>query len=95
MTRGEIWWTDVVVPLATNLALAEAPGNMVLEEQETGLSRDSVLVTSQIAAVDRRRLVDRVSKLDNRLFGEVEEGLRIVLGMTSLNQRTIHPKHLR
>jgi len=73
--------TIVIVPFTTNLALAEAPGNVFLKSIDTGLSKDSVLVVSQITAIDRKRLFERVSKADRRFFGEIEEGIRIVLGM--------------
>jgi hypothetical protein len=44
----------VIIPFITNLALAEAPGNVFFENIDTGLSKNSVLVISQIAAIDRR-----------------------------------------
>lgn len=74
--------TVVILPFTTNLALAEAPGNVFLEAIETGLSKDSVIVSSQITAIDRRRLIERISSVDRKYFGEIEEGIAIVLGMT-------------
>ena len=73
--------TIVIVPFTTNLALAEAPGNEFFESIESGLSKDSVLVISQIAAIDRRRLFEKISETEKRHFGEIEEGMRIVLGI--------------
>ena len=73
--------TVVIVPFSTNIVLAEAPGNTYLEERETGLSKDSVLVNSQITTIDRRRLIEKISRIDKRLFGDIDEGIRIVLGM--------------
>lgn len=73
--------TIVIVPFSTNLALAEAPGNVHLEVKDTGLSKDSVIVSSLITVIDRRRLIEKISKIDRRLFGEIEEGINIVLGM--------------
>jgi mRNA interferase MazF len=73
--------TVVIVPFTTNLALAEAPGNVFFEADDTGLSKDSVIVSSQLTAIDRRRLLERISKVDKKYFGEIEEGIAIVLGM--------------
>jgi len=73
--------TVVIVPFSTNQTLAEAPGNVYLEASDTGLSKDSVLVNSQITAIDRRRLLEKISSIEKRFFGEVEEGINIVLGM--------------
>jgi mRNA interferase MazF len=52
--------TVVVVPLTTNLELEEAPGNVFLETNESGLAKDSVVVVSQISAFDRKRLIEKV-----------------------------------
>jgi mRNA interferase MazF len=77
--------TVVVLPFSTNLGLADAPGNVFLEKKATGLTKDSVLVTSQIAAVDRQRLIEKIFAIDQRIFNEIEDGLRLVLGMRKTN----------
>ncbi len=41
--------TVIIIPLTTNLALAEAPGNVFAGQEETGLTKDSVLVVSQLS----------------------------------------------
>jgi len=73
--------TIVIIPFTTNLELAQAPGNVFFESIETGLSKDSVLVVSQITAIDRKRVFEKISRTDKKFFGEIEEGIRIVLGM--------------
>jgi mRNA interferase MazF len=73
--------TIVIVPFSTNLLLAEAPGNVLFKKEETGLPKDSVLVTSQLYSVDRERLSEKISKIEQRRFGEVEAGLMTVLGL--------------
>ena len=70
-----------MVPLTTNLALAEAPGNVLLGKKESGLSRDSVIVVSQVGAIDRRRLVEGVARLRKGTITKVESGIRLVLGL--------------
>ncbi|MDF1568835.1 MAG: type II toxin-antitoxin system PemK/MazF family toxin [Spirochaetaceae bacterium] len=74
-------WTVVVVPFSTNLLLADAPGNVLLAKDAGGLSKDSVLVTSQINTIDRARLIKKISKIEKRLFRELEEGMMTVLGI--------------
>lgn len=73
--------TIIVVPFSTNVILSGAPGNVFLKKDETGLSKDSVLVCSLIALVDRSRFVEKISKIDRRILGQVEEGIRILLGI--------------
>ena len=50
--------TAVCIPLTTNLRLANAPGNVLLKAQTTGLKRDSVANVSQIVTLDRQLLED-------------------------------------
>ena len=73
--------TIVVLPLSTNLLLAQAPGNVFFKKGKTGLPKDSVLVTSHIHSIDRARLSDRIGKIAESAFEEVEEGLLLVLGI--------------
>ena len=53
--------TTVVIPITTNLRLAEFPGNVLLSKQDSKLSKDSVAVTPQITVIDSIRLVEHVS----------------------------------
>jgi mRNA interferase MazF len=73
-------WTVVVVPLTTNLRWADAPGNVLLSSERTGLPRDSVANVSQIVAVDRSILGERVGRLTEPDLGLVLSGIDIVLG---------------
>lgn len=73
--------TVVVLPLTSNLRLASAPGNVRCGKRETGLSKPSVINVSQIAAVDRRRLREKIGSLPAHLLTRAEEGVRLVLGL--------------
>ena len=72
--------TVVVVPLTSNLRWAAAPGNVVLEARQTGLPRDSVANVSQIVAVDRHVLTERVGHLSDAAVQLVLAGIDVVLG---------------
>ena len=71
--------TTVVVPLTGNLRWADAPGNVLLSAQVTGLEKDSVANVSQIATIDKQTLVERVSKLPQGKLNLVYSGIDIVL----------------
>lgn len=73
--------TVVVVPLSTNTALAQAPGNVLCRPRETGLKRASVANVSQLTVIDRSRLVDRAGVLSLRLLTQVEDGVRVLLAL--------------
>jgi mRNA interferase MazF len=73
--------TVVVASLTTNLALAAAPGNVTCRPRGTGLRQPSVINVSQLSTLDRKFLLERIGALPARTMGEVEEGLRLVLGL--------------
>ena len=73
--------TVVAVAFTSNLRLADAPGNVLCQRQDTGLSNDWVANVSQLAALDKRWLTSRVFKLSPHLLREVEDGLRLLLGL--------------
>lgn len=72
--------TAAVVPLASNLRLAAAPGNVLLDASRTGLPKDSVANVSQILSIDRSLLSERVGRLTARDLQLVLTGIDLVLG---------------
>lgn len=72
--------TAVVVPLTSNLRLAAAPGNVLLEASRTGLPKDSVANVSQILSIDRGLLEDRTGRLSKSELDLVLAGIDLVLG---------------
>lgn len=72
--------TVVCVPLTTNLTWAESPGNVLLTAQGTNLAKNSVANPSQVIAIDKSLLVERVSKLSRVKLDLILAGLDIVLG---------------
>ena len=73
--------TVVVAVVTSNLALAEAPGNVRLAKSDAGLPRASTVNVSQILTIDRALLTLRVKSLPERVMHRVDEGLRLVLGL--------------
>lgn len=72
--------TVVCVPLTSNLKWADAPGNVLLKANVTGLSRDSVANVSLVVALDRDQLAERVGKLPPRHLAAVINGMDAILG---------------
>jgi mRNA interferase MazF len=71
--------TVVCIPLTTNLRLADAPGNIALDSDVTGLPKDSVANVSQPTTLDRASLTERVGKLPDSKLDLVLYGLDVVL----------------
>jgi len=73
--------TVIVVVITSNLRLAQAPGNVLLPRQNTGLPQESVANVSQVITVDKRFLTERIGKLPQDLLERVESGLHLVLAL--------------
>ncbi|TGK59180.1 type II toxin-antitoxin system PemK/MazF family toxin [Leptospira wolffii] len=73
--------TVIVVSITSNLNLAEAPGNVLLSKKDSNLSKESVVNVSQIVTLDRERFLDKVGKLKSSKMADVEEGLKLVIGL--------------
>lgn len=56
------------------------PGNVLLEAATTGLPKDSVANVSQIVALDRDVLTERVGRLPDRTLELVLSGIDVVPG---------------
>ncbi len=72
--------TVVCAALTSNQRWADAPGNVHLSAEETGLARDSVVNVSQIVTLDRTDLAERVGALSEARLRLVLAGVDIVLG---------------
>ncbi len=71
--------TTIAVALTSNLALVDAPGNVLLPKRASGLPKDSIANVSQVVTVDRDVLTERTGKLSAELMAAVNTGLRLVL----------------
>lgn len=70
----------VCVPLTSNVIWGEAPGNTLLPTKTTGLSKNSVANVSQIVALDRSLLTERVGRLTPKQLAQIFHGIDVVLG---------------
>lgn len=68
--------TVIVCALTSNLHRATEPGNVRLDPGEGGLPRQSVVVVSQIASVDKARLGERIGALSEARVEQILAGLR-------------------
>ena len=73
--------TILVAAITGNVALANAPGNVLLPRRFSGLRDESVVNVSQLLAVDRSYLVDHVGRIPLRVQALVDDGLRMILAL--------------
>lgn len=68
--------TVVVCALTSNLHRATEPGNVLLDVGEGNLPKQSVVVVSQIASVEKARLGERIGSLSDARVEQILAGLR-------------------
>ncbi len=73
--------TAIVAVITSNLALADAPGNIRTAKAESGLSKPSVINVSQILTIDKSLLTERVRSLPVATMLRVDNGLRLALAL--------------
>ena len=73
--------TVIAIAITSNLQRAAAPGNVSLPEAASGLDRESVVNVSQIVTVDKSFLNEKAGRLPAAKLRQVEEGVRLVLGL--------------
>ena len=73
--------TVLAIVLTSNLRLVDAPRNVLIPAKAAGLPKDSVANVSQIVTLDRDYLTEPAGKVRGPLLKNVENGLRLVLGL--------------
>jgi len=68
--------TVVVCALTSDLNRASAPGNVLLEPGEGNLSKQSVIVVSQVSSLCKTRLGTRIGELSSERIEQVLAGMR-------------------
>lgn len=73
--------TIVAVVITSNMRLSNAPGNVILPTEVTGLSQQSIANVSQVITIDKKFLNQKIGKVDLLLMQQIDEGLKIVLDL--------------
>lgn len=73
--------TVIVAVVTSNLALAEAPGNVRITKTDSGLPRASVVNVSQLITLDRAILASRIRALPGAVMDKVDSGLKLALAL--------------
>ncbi len=71
--------TVVVCALSSNVQRAGVPGNVLLEQGEASLPKQSVVMVSQIFTVDKSQLDEYIGTLSLKRIRQILEGVRLVI----------------
>lgn len=70
--------TVVVCALTSNLKRAKAPGNVLLEVGEANLTRQSVVVVSQVSTVEKSQLGEYIGSLSKARVDQILAGMQFL-----------------
>ena len=73
--------TVLGVVLSSNPKLLDAPGNVLLPREPTGLPKEAVANVTQILTLDEDYLTERTGRVSTRLMAHVDAGLKLVLDL--------------
>jgi mRNA interferase MazF len=71
--------TTVVALLTSNTRLSLIPGNVPIKKGVANLPKASVVVVSQVATVDKERLLDKIGTLESAALEQVLNGCQMVI----------------
>jgi mRNA interferase MazF len=70
--------TVVVCALTSNIKRAQAPGNVLLEQGEGNLPKQSVVLISQIFTVDKSQLGELIGALSENRVRQIIDGIHLL-----------------
>lgn len=73
--------TLTVAVVTSNTRLAQAPGNVLLAAETSGLDRDSVVNVTAVLTLDKSALEDCAGRLTSQQVRSVDRGLRLALAL--------------
>lgn len=83
-TLNNNWPRIVVVAFSTQIHPMN-PGKVFIPKNTCGVDRDSIILTQEIRTIDKVRLIKKTGILPKEKLLEVEESLKLVLGMNFLD----------
>ncbi|KPV44991.1 type II toxin-antitoxin system PemK/MazF family toxin [Alicyclobacillus ferrooxydans] len=73
--------TVIIAAITAQIQKAKLPTHVEVQAREGGLERDSVILLEQIRTIDKQRLTDKITHLDDEMMRRVNDGLQISLGL--------------
>jgi mRNA interferase MazF len=76
--------TVVIAAITAQIQKAKLPTHVEIHASECGFERDSVILLEQIRTIDKVRLTDKITHLNEPYMDKVNEALQISLGLILL-----------
>jgi mRNA interferase MazF len=73
--------TVIVAAITAQIQKAKLPTHVEIDAKSYGFDRDSVILLEQIRTIDKQRLTDKITHLDEEMMEKVNEAIQISLGL--------------
>ncbi|MGB9944913.1 type II toxin-antitoxin system PemK/MazF family toxin [Bacillus subtilis] len=73
--------TAIVAAITAQIQKAKLPTHVEIDAKRYGFERDSVILLEQIRTIDKQRLTDKITHLDDEMMDKVDEALQISLAL--------------
>ena len=73
--------TVIAAAITSQINKAKMPTHIELAAKDYGLNKDSVILLEQIMTIDKRRLREKIGRIDDGLMASVNNALSISFGL--------------
>lgn len=73
--------TVIIAAITAQIQKAKLPTHVEIDAKKYGFERDSVILLEQLRTIDKSRLTDKITQLDETLMEKVDEALEISVGL--------------
>jgi len=73
--------TVIVAAITAQIQKAKLPTHVEIDAERYGFERDSVILLEQVRTIDKSRLTDKITHLDEQLMERVDEALEVSFGL--------------
>ena len=73
--------TVIAAAITSQLEKSKVPTHIELHSRQCGLSKDSIVLLEQIRTIDKKRLRERMGRIDEDSMGQVNQALSISFGL--------------
>jgi mRNA interferase MazF len=71
----------IIAAITAQIQKAKLPTHVEIDAKKYGFERDSVILLEQLRTIDKSRLTDKITQLDDSLMEKVDEALEISVGL--------------
>lgn len=75
--------TVIAAAITSQLGKARLPTHIELPAQNNGLTKDSVVLLEQIRTLDKRRLREKMGRVDQELMARIDAAIAVSFGLSA------------